>query len=331
MLTSLQHNRDSSSCARLVASDGPHSHHQLAILFTLAAIVVGCDNSFTPKGEITEFIAVYCVLDAGSSMQVVRLARSYDPPGVRPDEFIGSKEVCPSSVTMSDGSRVIAFRDTTFIGADGRSHPCYVASFRPQSIKTYSLTVAIDSFNSLKASVRVPPLPGMTMNGFRTVFHGDEATGLRFSAEGAAFGKEHPYGSQYTATVEYEHETNGRTDTLTMEIPESSENRGGYTVPVYPTLRRDLFVNYSWHDFIETMRTIKKNGDRIVPYLTCRVICFDEASYRYIKSVRGFDDPLSVRTESIDYTNIPGGKGILGAVTCDTIRVKIPGSVLITL
>ena len=48
----------------------------------------------------------------------------------------------------------------------------------------------------------------------------------------------------------------------------------------------------------------------------------DQYLYSFFKLARGFDDPVSVRQDRPDITNVQNGVGIFGAVFPDSVRTR---------
>jgi hypothetical protein len=54
----------------------------------------------------------------------------------------------------------------------------------------------------------------------------------------------------------------------------------------------------------------------------------DDNLYNYLSTVNGFNDPISVRLDIPNYTNIQNGHGIFGAIIKDSLTQNIPNVVV---
>ena len=58
--------------------------------------------------------------------------------------------------------------------------------------------------------------------------------------------------------------------------------------------------------------------------IVARVVQFEQGVHDYYNTVNGFRDPVSIRLDEADYSNIKGGKGVFGAYAIDSLVRDLP-------
>ena len=112
----------------------------------------------------------------------------------------------------------------------------------------------------------------------------------------------------------------------------------GTRVYYYPVMRRritsglvtdkeesEMFVfdKKAYFDKIGEILSSHPVGTVHIKYALAVLTQVDRDLYAYSKTVNGFEDPFSIRTDLPDYTNISGGHGIFGAMVDDSVTVDI--------
>lgn len=289
--------------------------------------VAGCDNSFTPKTEFEPAPVLYLVLDQSTPMQILRYSSSYDPPGVLPREYTGPKTLDIERVSVTSDAGVSIFTDTLLTDTDGGKYRAFVSrSLKPRAGVRYTLTVRLRDAREYGATAVMPPDAGLTLNGVRTFFYLDmNSPSIHVSAEGAMRSSTPPHGTYFKMWItHWRMNGTGGKDTLREEVPVgtiSGENRNRY---LYPNIDRGTDIYFAFNSLIEIIRDLDARGDTNYVDLKCSCYCLERNIYSYLKILRGFDDPLSVRTEKPNFTNISGGLGLFGGVTADSLSFPFP-------
>ncbi len=293
------------------------------IALFLFSFVSGCENSFSPKAPFEAKPVIFCALDPTQSIQIVRLSTSYNPPGLLPEEYKDDKSIEIESVRVNDERRSYIFKDSLMILPNGDRMKIYFSKdLIPTPNTKYSIHIKTKSSLELSATILLPQYPGLSLNGATSYLASDTATSLIAFAENAAKSLNQPYGSYIRLWALAEHRsTSGVIDTIREEVTMYQYSSNNQFVKVFPTLDRVLSVAFSFTQFLDVLRAIQKRGDQLIPKLICKSFCLEVNLYSYLKIVHGFDDPLTIRTEIPDFTNIKNGFGVFGGMTVDSIIV----------
>ncbi len=289
-------------------------------------LLASCDNSFSPRDGAIDQPVVYAVLNPSDPFQLIRVYRTYDPPGVIPGEYTGSKEVIPSSVIIR-GEKAYAFHDTLFTDSAGKSVKAWISwEFKPEFSKTYELSVKVPGYKELYSRVVVPGQPFLLVNDARTFFRPGYQGVLRLTLSSVPSGEQRPRGYLFRLFVEFEHPTERQTfDTLREEIPlEMRTDDFGNPHYLYASPGVKEYQLYRLDNFIETIRSIRVRGDTTILHLVATCYALEKNFYNYYHIVRGFADPLSIRMDRPNYTNIENGLGVFGALAVDSMKVRVP-------
>ncbi len=304
---------------------------RLATALLLLAAAAGCDNSFSPKSDFRREPVVYLVLDRDRPFQILRYAASYDPPGVIPGEYRGSKDPGIDSAYVTSIYGTVSFSDTLLEAADGSLVPVMISRALHPAVNTeYRLTVHLKDGRSVSGIARVPPEPGLTLNGARSFFYFDQAASMvHLAAEAAVEVAFPPMGSYFRLWItHWKAAPGGGRDTLREEVPSYVWYTNGAKTYVYTKPDRGTDTDIPVGVLVDFVRGMVERGDTNFVDVKCTVYCLEKNFYSYLKVLKGFDDPLSVRAENPNFTNIAGGLGIFGAVVADSIRMPFPRQIL---
>ncbi len=285
-------------------------------LVLTAVLLAGCENTFSPKAPFEERIVVFSVLDPTLPYQSVRLESTYDAALGDEDNPINQQEITEEvEVSIRGNDRNYVFTDTLITLADGGQKRLWInRDLIPSEGVAYRLTVHLperdteDKRYELTATTTVPSRAYIQLD--QTI------DGLRLSAienvsyPGSAF--------HFRMWVRGTKMVDGKEVDVRREVPYREED--GEIVFSEPS--RHTVRNYQISRVVTTqneLRSIDKvfGGDVIATAYT-----LDKFIYSYYKLVRGFDDPVSVRQDRPDVTNIRNGVGIFGAVYPDSLVRK---------
>lgn len=311
---------------------------------TTLAVILGCEESFTPKGEFREEIVVYSIVSNLSDTHYARMYRTYNPAGYDPFEQTTDNSITGALVRISDGFTQWSFRDTLIARADSNRYTspigAYVSSpFQPERGRQYSLLVqppggpmlttvilfpeqgfisfyknqggvsqpnsVADRFIGLRATIPT------TTKGFMIRFH------LTFDALENSVWVPHqieiPYFINNVGLPEEQYQY--------YEVTRSFDGAGtvGTVVTHILDFNIDSYV-------IVISRLYGKYGSGGVRFKKgiFTLTQIEQQLYSYYNISRGFRDPNSIRIDEPDYSNIGGGAGVFGAFAVDSVVVILP-------
>lgn len=284
-------------------------------LLILVVVMNGCENSFSPKAPYEERIVVFSVLDPTAAYQSVRLESTYDAELGDEGTPLNHREITEADVSIRGNNRNYVFRDTLISMPDGSQKRLWVNhDLIPSEGVTYALTVRVPKPNSeneyheLTASTTVPSRAYIQLE--QTI------DGLRLSAienvsyPGSAF--------HFRMWVRGKKTIDGKEVDIRREVPyREEEGERVFSEPSRHTVR-----NYQVSWLVNTQNELRSLDKVFGSDVVATAYTLDKFIYSYYKLVRGFDDPVSVRQDRPDVTNIRNGVGIFGAVYPDSLVRK---------
>ena len=306
----------------------------IVLLVTLNS---GCDDSVDPGDRFEPRMVIYGVLSSETSTQIIRVYSNYNPPDYDPAAQPADPVVRDAVVQISDGTQVFSFTDTVFARKDTSRYRdsiyAYVANgFRPESGKTYTLMVTSPTHGALSQTTTMPGNSVLQVFGHQSI-----ANPWCNSAIPAISYVLYPPGGGYVARmlIEYEENYPGVTLTKYQEVPSMymliDPLYSLYAVS-YPGVQRkdspgakSVSTQWSRANYITALGFVNDFAyNHKFKRAVFVVIQYNEAWYKYYQFGRAFKDPLSIRLDEPDYTNIPGGLGLFAGYTVDSIAVPIP-------
>lgn len=295
---------------------------RLNLLFVLAAMCLGtaCENEFTPKAEIEDKVAVFCVLDPALEYQTVLLFRSYDAELGIPLQPLTSKEVTEADVRIMGEGEVFQFQDTLVTDRDGNRRYAWINhQLVPKTEKRYRLEVRIPGEDVLKGETTVPSR--LYVRAIRV--RQDTGVGHVSVRAGVTAYLVPPDAFYYRAWSEtWKLQSNGDTLRPRIEIPLYMNAQGEERVYSAPSRDEEIIFSPGLIRLIKDENEVESDsviGRRLIVHgygLT-------ESFYKYYKVVRGFEDPVSVRLDSPDLSFIEGGLGVFGSMSSDSASATI--------
>jgi len=286
----------------------------ISILF-----ITGCENSFEPKAEFREELVVYGVLSNALPTQVIRLESTYDAELTNPEDALYKRiiEDADVYVAQTDGHEY-KFNKEEITGQDGIKKYIWTNSeIKPTPVKYYRLRVVMNGETVAKSDMQVPSRPFLEMAS-QTGGEGRKA-GIAVRAGGISTAAT-PKGFYFRLyVVGY---TYSGPDTLVYreEVPYAFDpdiGEDGQYVYSKPSRESELVFGPNLakraKDLLLSKYPFATNFD-----LEAVGISMDTHFYNYYKVVRGFDDPVSIRQDLPNISNISGGLGVFGAMTSDT-------------
>jgi hypothetical protein len=298
------------------------------LLFVLSALpgalfLGSCDNSFTPKEEYRERLVVFAVLSNTQKYQVVRLESTYDAEGTNPDKPVGRKDILSAEVVVSSSKRDYIFTDTMMAVDGGAMKKVWISrEIVPAEGKGYTLKIKVPGYNAVSAATVVPSKSYLQ---FSPPNPQTGRYGVIISA-GAISTVAPPKGFLFRLWVMGTKVVNGETVEVWREAPARVDSRTGDTTWTKPS--RESAAEFST-EHITTIKNRLEQQELVSGIMVIAIgYSMDTYLYNYFQTVRGFDDPVSVRMDRPDITNVSNGIGVFGAVTADSLRATYTAIVL---
>lgn len=314
------------------------------ILATAAcALILGCEESFTPKGEFREEPVVYAILSNLSDTHYARLYRTYDPPAYDPFEHGTDNPVTGALVRITDGTTQWMFRDTLVARADSSRYTSPIGAyvFSPLQMvrgRQYTLFVQPQGGPAKSATAMMPEL------GYISIFRNqgaiigqsvsDRSIGIRATVPTTTKGYMVRFHVTFDAlenAVWVPHRIEIPYFIRSVDLPEETYQyyeltRSNDESGTFGTVLTHI-VDFDIDSYkLVISRLYRKYGSGAVRFKQA-ILTLTQAEqqlYNYYNISRGFRDPNSIRVDEPDYTNIKGGAGVFGAFAVDSIVVNLP-------
>ena len=109
-----------------------------------------------------------------------------------------------------------------------------------------------------------------------------------------------------------------------LEVPDGVDGTTGEYYYTKPTRSPDVIFHHNL--ILDTRARLGDEAGVIGREILAVAYTMDDAFYAYYKTVRGFDDPVSVRQDKPNVSNIEGGIGVFGANVADSLRTIYVGT-----
>jgi hypothetical protein len=290
------------------------AHVRVLNFILLAGLFLSCDETFNPNGLHKPKMVVYAVMSTESDTQYVRVYATY-PVASNPPSMSTEPSVSDAQVTITQGTTVFSFRDTTLQRADTSRYrsaiKAYVAyGLRLEAGSQYLLTVVSPSFGRATAS----------------------GVGLY---RGVLITETDPYGNFLVRVfpgsnvrafilrrfLEYQVRVDTTWITKLEEVPRAINSETGelaYQRPVSRTITSVSFSASGYDIMVSRLRQRFPVGSLRLNRSFFRLTQLDDALYAYYSTANGFPDSGTLRLDEPDYTNINGGLGVF-ALTSTTV------------
>lgn len=289
----------------------------------LAILLCRCDdNTFSPKAAgYTPRLVVYAILDAARpAQQLVRIETTYDSPTVNPQDGPGPGRVDSASMYVNGSVSTISYRDTTVVDSAGGSHKLWVGNAgRFVEGGTYTLHLSARGFPPFQTSLQFPTHPYL-YNRLIVTPGATAQLELGTSPQGEKSGvKGYLFRLFFVGTKII----NGQEVEIRREVPYLVANENGVQKVEYPGVTRQSSIRFS----VLNIQQVYTEMDARLLVQNIKPVAigysFEQNLYNYYYAVRGFNDPLSIRQDAPDFSNIPGGFGVFGAMNTDTLTMRL--------
>jgi hypothetical protein len=215
----------------------------------------------------------------------------------------------------------------------GETIRAYAGSpFRPEHGKLYALGVSSDTYGTAGATVTLPdePLIGFGLGTYMldNPDSGDPNNIIYITALVTSRTK----GYLTQLFLDYLVLKGAEWQDERIEIPMTVLiDTLNVWVPSYPVMRR-LIVSptstaYEVKAYVKALLHVLNqhpNQKIIFERVVARVLQCEQALYDYYNTVNGFRDPISVRLDEPEYSNLSGAKGVFGGYALDSLVHLLP-------
>jgi hypothetical protein len=326
-------------------------HHPAAVRFrawitilaaSLGLAFVSCNQPFDPRGPLDRQLVVFTVFSTDRSAQFVRVNSTYMPDGFDPASYVAEPWLSDASATLKVVVKTCILRDTMLARADTSRYKTpmrmfTLSPFTPERGKTYLLTVHSASAGQAISSVVIPAKAAITLASpayaiLETPLTATPEWVIPYTVnvgEGAGGYTSHLY-------IYYDVLKGSAWVEERVEVPLEPLNKDTtYSLdqPIYDELHQVTITKRATVQFrAGYLQTIIKrltkvqyvNTHLIYKWIVLTVLQTDKNLFNYYKSVRGYQDPLSIRLDQPLYSRIDGGVGMVGAYTLDSLTVVLP-------
>ena len=287
------------------------------IIILFLAFFISCDDSFNPFGDYKDSYVLTCVLRSDSTKQIATISQSF--PDLNSNTSGDVNWIQGAEVTVWQEDSVYVFKDSSAVINDPAYgqiniqfyyHPNVV--LKPNKfieieallasgkrLKSQGYTPGEIVFNTVSSSIVIPPI---NTENYIVVWN-TVAPGLMYDIK---------------FQIRYLKKVNGVDQEFMIEVPEEYVVNNGEEVPVYPKPNRNTSASFKMEAVNKIMQLISqddpdKSNYSVYQVPLIQVVALDEGLSRYYSASSGSLEDLTVRVNSIDYTNIEGGFGIFGS------------------
>jgi hypothetical protein len=269
-------------------------------------------------GEYEKKIVTYAVMDNRSDPQIIKVQSVYS---TKDGNNSSEKKISNLKVTLFDMYGTYIFHDTLIPGSVNYSY------FVSEGLNLnrggrYSLKITGDNVPDAYSNIIIPVKQDITL------YYDSEQIKLTYTKNSSVKGYLHHLYVEF-----YLKDGTNILGNYRVEIPSELEiiNDGKDTIKNYPVLTKDNNHIYSYANIFSELIAYKPSNDKIklvVKRSIATVLSLDVNLYNYVSTVKGFSDPVSVRLDQINFSNISNGFGIFGAIAIDSTIEKIPAYII---
>ncbi|MDP2885570.1 MAG: DUF4249 family protein [Ignavibacteria bacterium] len=307
------------------------------LVFFFILFWIGCDQSFNPKAPFQERLAVFSILSNDRDKQFVRVSSNYDVSAFDPSENQRDRTITGARVTITESSNAFVLRDTLLPRPDTSRYKspigAYVASpFRAQPGRRYKLVATSEKLGTASATVTPPDLPMITLNPGPLVLEQPDLFQKKSQFDVVVLLSPLCKGYHCQVFVDYQVLLESGWKDERVEVPtEIVVDTVGLYIVTYPELRRvqirQTGTTYVHQAYVSTLvKVLERYPRKQVTFkrVVLRILQCEQNVYNYYNTVNGFRDPVSVRLDEPEYSNVSGGWGMFGAYTLDSLTYALP-------
>lgn len=316
-----------------------------AALMTIAVIsefIIGCDQPFDPRAPLDQQLVVYSVLSTDRDVQFVRVNSNYMPAGFDPNAYDGDNAVRDASVTISSSGGTVILRDTVLARPDTNRYKSLmymyaIKPFTPQRGKTYQVWVHTPSLGTASASAVIPARPLIALADasvpiLMEPFKYAETSVVQYAVDLSSYAR----GYSSHLYIYYDVLKGPRWVEERAEVPVSSSiwdttyslqwaqyaelavcpESNRVTLQFANGYLKTVIYQVRWRQYVDTHLIFK--------WIVLVVLQADQNLFGYYQSIRGYQDPQSIRLDEPQYSKINGGIGVVGAYALDSLVFVLP-------
>ena len=314
----------------------------LIICTVIGAGLMSCNQPFDPRSPLDQQLVVYSLLSTDRDAQFVRVNSNYMPSGFDASAYTGDNAVRDASVTLSSYGSTGVFHGTSIPRPDTSRYktPIFVYTmqpFIPRRGQAYQLVVQSPTMGSASATVVVPSKPSIVYDPASVTVLSNplsaRATSVaQFSVDLSSSAKGYS-GHLY---IYYDVLKGSKWVEERVEVPFSSSVKDTtYSLDwaryqdLTPTPQSNKIVLQFTAGYLSTIVKHLTKEQYVDTHLIYKWIVFvvlqaDQNFFSYFKSIRGYQDPLSIRLDQPVYSSINGAVGMVGAYSLDSVTYVLP-------
>jgi hypothetical protein len=278
---------------------------------------------------------VYSIFFTNRNTQIVRVYSNYDVPGFDPFENATEQPLAGAVVTVTGPRGTYSFRDTLLPRTDTTRYktlvPAYVGNWQPEPGQTYKLSVRSSGAGSTSATVTMLG-KALKMYWYLPTDFLDYPDSLKYESSISAMAQfpsqDNPYFIQLT--IEYAVLVNSAWRVEEIEVPLWTSDTT-FKYASYPSLQiTNRWGAGGYYDKWAYRRALTRVSGRYrdtelnFTRVVFRILQLDQNWYNYYKTVRTSQDPLTIRLDQPDFTNLTRGYGLVGGCTVDSLVHILP-------
>jgi hypothetical protein len=270
---------------------------------------------------------VFAVLHSNDSTRFVRVYENYPVNNFDPLTHTVDTQVKNAIVTVTPpGTGPVVFSDTLLKRVSTDRYTDSILAYYSRTViyqasKAYHLSVINPRLGEVHADLVTPDIGRIDIISSFSIRQPDQADeDIRLILQMPS-----PYSGGYILKMflEFQIDTLSQTVTRKWEIPVAISSNGELVFPVLKGKgdQNEILETFTLDAYRLTRAEIKGFYNNFnLRYLRAifELYQFDVHLYNYYSLVNGFRDPLSLRSDSPDYTNLINGLGIFGAITINS-------------
>ncbi len=322
----------------------------LLTAIVIGAAVMSCNQPFDPRAPLDSQLVVYALVSTDRDAQFVRVNSNYMPSSFDANSYTGDNAVRDAYVTISTPGSLLTFRDTVIARSDSSRYktPIFLYTARPfvpQRGRPYELLVVSPSIGTASATFTVPTKPTITMDPASYVILSNPlsaaATSMaQFTVVLSSYARGysgHLYiyydvlkGSRWVeerVEVPYSSSVKDTTFNIDQDTTYNLEGAQYQDLTVAPQSNKVVlqFTAGYLSTIVKHLTKIEYvNTHLIYKWIVLVVLQADQNLFGYFKSIRGYQDPLSIRLDQPMYSSINGAVGMVGSYSLDSLTYVLP-------
>lgn len=291
---------------------------QLFLLLPLL-IILSCDDSLNPYGELKERFVLNCIIRADTTFQTATLSKSYQPVGVNPYEYTDDNAIQNATIRIWNKDKVTRLRDSIVSRPDGDQYGkpfrvYYSNNFSPEPASFLEIEAILPDGRKLTSSANVPASVTMSKLQSDDIIDGKKNF-LKFVWQS---NQKDPVFIPKLIIHFFRDDADGRKKGVAV-VPFSYEKFGNEYIPNYAKPSNDYAYSVDSETLNRAMELIsgddKNKGRYIILSCILEVISLDPDLSSFYNASSRERDIYSVKLDETDFTNIKGGYGVFGVYT----------------